>query len=109
MIGKGYGNKNGNTVLHIIAATGDDSLMKTKAKSNDEQEIGEQKRRIYGELAVYRKKHGVGCFKALSEATGGKVAVHTISHMYMGTRVNSDVWLLVGEALNKLRDDETSQ
>ena len=65
--------------------------------------ISDEKRRIYGELAAYRKKHGVGCFKAISEATGGKIAVLTISHMYMGTRINDDVWLQVGAALEKLK------
>lgn len=79
--------------------------MKTlRFNSNTEESISEEKRRIYSELKAYRQQNGVGCFKAVSEATGGKIAIHTISHMYTGTKVNNDVWLQIGEALEALRN-----
>lgn len=66
------------------------------------KEAFEQKHRIYAELKTYRKKHGLGCFKAISDATDGKVAISTIANMYAGTKVKIDTWILVGEALKKL-------
>ena len=73
-------------------------------KNEGDNTMGGEKRRIFNEIVAYRKKHGVGCFKAISAATGGRVAILTISHMYMGTRVQNDVWLLVGEALQELQE-----
>jgi hypothetical protein len=70
-------------------------------KGNNEE--SEKKHLIYAELKDYRKKHGLGCFKTISEATDGKVAIGTIAHMYTGTKVNIDTWILVGETLKKLK------
>jgi hypothetical protein len=64
---------------------------------------GDEKRGIFTMIAAYRKAHGIGCFKHISAATGGKVAVLTISHMYMGTKINDDTWRQVGEALETLQ------
>ena len=69
----------------------------------EQQAISEQKSRIFGEIKAYRKIHGLGCYKDISEATGGKVAIHTIANMCMGTKVHNDVWVLVGQALEKLK------
>jgi hypothetical protein len=63
-----------------------------------------EKRRIFIELTAFRKNNGIGSFKLLSAATGGKIATHTISHMYMGTKVRDEVWQQVGKALETLRD-----
>lgn len=71
-----------------------------------EPPITEEKHRIYEALKAYRKKHGVGCFKHISENTGGAVAIHTIANMYMGVKVKNEIWLQVGEALEKLRGQE---
>jgi hypothetical protein len=68
----------------------------------DNEEASEQKHRIYAELTAYRKKHGLGCFKDISDATDGKVAISTIANMFTGIKVKLDIWLLVGEALKKL-------
>ncbi len=75
-------------------------------KNITEPPITEEKQRIYAALKAYRKKHGVGCFKNISEETGGAVAIHTISNMYTGVKVKNETWLLVGEALEKLREKE---
>jgi hypothetical protein len=78
--------------------------MKTSSLTSPaDKAFGDEKRRIFGELRAFRKKYGVGCFRELSDATGGKIAIHTISQMYMGTKVSNDIWLQVGEALEKLR------
>lgn len=77
--------------------------MKTSFRSSAEQANSEEKRRIFKELVSYRKKHGIGCFKDISAATGGKVAVYTILHMYTGTKVSNDIWLEVGKAMEQLR------
>lgn len=81
-----------------------------KPQQNDAQEVPidikeafEQKHRIYTELAAYRRKHGLGCFKEISNATDGKVAIGTIANMFTGTKVKFDTWMLVGEALKKLK------
>jgi hypothetical protein len=75
-------------------------------KNIAEPPITEEKRRIYDALKAYRTKHGVGCFKNISESTGGAVAVNTIANMYTGVKVKNETWLLIGEALEKLREQE---
>jgi hypothetical protein len=78
--------------------------MKTpRYNSEADKAMSSKKRRIYGEIDAYRRKHGIGCFRDISAATGGKVAIHTISHMYTGTRIQNDIWLQVGAALEKLQ------
>lgn len=74
-------------------------------KNTTNQAIRDEKRLIFAQLKAYRQKHGVGCFKKISEATGGKIAVHTIAHMLQATRIGDDVWQEVGHALAKLRED----
>lgn len=69
----------------------------------DNKESSEQKHRIYAELMAYRRKHGLGCFKEISNATDGKVAISTIANMFTGTKIKLDIWMLVGEALKKLK------
>ncbi len=69
-----------------------------------EPPMTEEKRRIYGALKAYRQKYGVGCFKHISEQTDGAIAIHTISNMYTGVKVKNETWLMVGEALEKLRE-----
>lgn len=71
-----------------------------------EKAMSEEKRRIFNEIKAYRKKHGIGCFKQISDATGGKVAVHTISHMVSATRLDDQIWLQVGQALETLREQQ---
>lgn len=79
--------------------------MKTSPyKNTAENTIHEEKRRIFREMAAYRRQHGIGSFRLLSAATGGKVASMTISHMYMGTKINDEVWRQVGAVLEKLRE-----
>jgi hypothetical protein len=73
-------------------------------KKSIEPDITEDKLRIYGVLKAFRKKHGLGCFKLISENTGGIVTIQTIANMYTGVRVKNEIWLLVGEALEKLDD-----
>lgn len=81
--------------------------MKTSGnKNNAEKAMHDEKRRIFEELKAYRKKHGIGCFKQISDATGGKVAVHTISHMVSATRIDDEIWLQVGQALEALREQQ---
>lgn len=79
--------------------------MKTSGYKNDaEKAVSEEKRRIFEGIKAYRQKHGVGCFKQISAATGGKVKIHTISHMVSATKVDDEIWKQVGEALEKLRE-----
>lgn len=81
--------------------------MKTSGyKSNAEKAMSEEKRRIFDEIKAYRKKYGIGCFKKISAATGGKISVHTISHMVSATKLNDEIWLQVGQALEKLREQQ---
>lgn len=75
-------------------------------KSTAEPAITEDKHRIYEALKAYRKKHGVGCFKHISDSTGGIVAINTIANMYTGVKIKNEAWLLVGQALEKLRERE---
>lgn len=75
-------------------------------KNIAEPPITEEKRRIYDALKTYRVKNGVGCFKHLSDSTGGVVAVNTIANMYTGVKVKNETWFLVGEALDKLKEQE---
>lgn len=75
-------------------------------KNYTEPPITEDKHRIYEALKAFRKTNGIGCFKLISEATGGKVAIHTIANMYTGVKVRNETWLLLGDALEKLRAAE---
>jgi hypothetical protein len=79
--------------------------MKQQNRQDSDKETRELKHRIFAELTKYRKNHGIGCFKAISEASGGKVAVGTIAHMYTGTKVDTAIWILVGEALKRLNEE----
>lgn len=74
-------------------------------KNTAEPSISEDKHRIYDALKAYRKKHGVGCFKHIADATGGTVAINTIANMYTGVRIKNETWLQVGAALEKLAED----
>lgn len=74
-----------------------------QTRNNTDTVLGEEKRRIFREIQDFRKEYGIGCFKAISEATGGKIAVHTIAHMVSATRISNEVWVEVGQALEKLR------
>lgn len=65
----------------------------------------ETKHLIYARIKDYRKKHGLGSFKNISDATGGKIATHTIANMYTGVKVKDETWLLVAEALEKLEGE----
>jgi hypothetical protein len=76
-------------------------------KNNLEPPITEEKHRIFDALKAYRKKHGIGCFKNISENTGGRVAINTISNMYTGVKVSNEIWLLVGQALEQLAEQES--
>lgn len=75
-------------------------------KNNAEPPMTDEKQRIYAALKAYRKKHGVGCFKHISDSTGSIVAIHTIANMYAGVKIKNETWLLVGEALERLKDRE---
>jgi hypothetical protein len=68
--------------------------------------MSDAKHRIYAEIKAYRKIHGLGSFKDISEATGGAVAIHTIANMYTGVKVKDETWLQVGMALEKLKKGE---
>jgi hypothetical protein len=71
-------------------------------KNSAEPPMTEDKHRIYAALKAFRKQNGLGCFKDISEATGGKIAINTIANMYTGVKVKNDTWLEVGMALEKL-------
>jgi hypothetical protein len=76
----------------------------TDQKDKTDKTVTVEKLRIYNEIKTYRKTHGLGSFKDISDATGGKITIHTIANMYTGTKVNSETWQEVGEALEKLRE-----
>jgi hypothetical protein len=80
------------------------SKNKRPGQSQEDKAVSEQKKRIYAQLKAYRKAHGLGCFKNITEATGGKIAIGTLANMYTGTKVNDETWLQVGEALERLND-----
>jgi hypothetical protein len=80
------------------------SKNKRPGQSQEDKAVSEQKKRIYAQLKAYRKAHGLGCFKNIAEATGGKIAIGTLANMYTGTKVNDETWLQVGEALERLSD-----
>lgn len=73
-------------------------------KNIPEPPITEEKHRIYEALKAYRKRNGIGCFKHISVATGGRVTIQTISNMYTGVKVKNETWLQVGEALETLSE-----
>jgi hypothetical protein len=73
-------------------------------KNTVEPSITEDKHRIYEALKSYRKKNGLGCFKQISETTGGIVAINTIANMYTGVKVKNEIWQLVGQALETLNE-----
>jgi hypothetical protein len=73
-------------------------------KNTAEPAMTEDKHRIYEALKAFRKRNGLGCFKDISEATGGKIAINTIANMYTGVKVKNDTWLEVGAALEKLEN-----
>lgn len=82
-------------------------MMRTNRVPNNHAEppMSEEKHRIYEALKAYRKKHSVGCFKHVSDATGGLVTMNTITNMYAGIKVNNETWLQVGTALAKLAEE----
>ncbi len=82
------------------------SINKRAGPPQENKAVSEQKKRIYAELKTYRKIHGLGCFKNITEATEGKVAIGTLANMYTGTKVSDEVWLQVGEALERLSVQE---
>lgn len=63
----------------------------------------EEKREILERLRRYRREHGLGCFAALAEASGGELTEQVIRNLYHGDEAFPIlVWRQVGAGLEKL-------
>lgn len=63
----------------------------------------EEKREILARLRWYRREHGLGCFAALAEASGGALTEQVIRNLYSGdAALPIQVWRQVGAGLEKL-------
>lgn len=67
-----------------------------------------EKRVIMERMQTYRKKHGLGCWTAVSEASGGQLSDDQLRDMCAGTGVLPiSVWRLANNLLDKLCKEES--
>ena len=66
-----------------------------------------EKRMIQERLIAYRKEHGLGCWAAVTKASGGKLDDETLRRMTTGAAVLPlAAWRLAARALDKLEEKE---
>lgn len=61
-----------------------------------------KKKIIQDRLIVYRKEHGLGCWKKVAEASGGRLSEEDLRGMYEGAPFTLASWRIADMALDEL-------
>lgn len=67
-----------------------------------------EKKIIQDRLISYRKKHGLGCWKKVAEASGGRLSEEDLRGLYEGAPFTLASWRIAEMALDALEGEKAS-